>query len=407
MRLLVVGVTRTGNLGGTAMLCALDDVLADKLDDFALASILPRRDSLQKGPDRARIVDADYRIWLLLIAPLCILLWPLRRMRWVRAMTGRLPILRDFARADAIADLSGITFVDGRGLPLLYYNVAVALPGLFLDVPVHKLSQALGPFERPFNRRLAGWVLRRCRSVAARGRRSLANLHQLGIASATYRPDTSFAMLIPDEARAAARRQIEKTGLRRSGAPLVIIAPSAVVEGYCRRKGLDLVTILADTIVALEKSGMRVGLLAHASDSGIAKNDDVKVVESVLDRLGRHDTTAARLDPFGDPRLARAIIAEADVFVASRFHTLIGALSQAVPVATIGWSHKYAEAADEFAMSDYTIDYSALHVTGLVALVTRLAAERDGYRRLMQPVAKRMSDEARAGIEIVLQGALS
>lgn len=403
MNLLVTGVTRTGNLGGAAMLKALEDVVGDEVDDLTLVSIVPDRDAAQDGPDGAHIAWGDYRYWLLVVAPLCILLWPVRRLRAVRALASRIPIFRDFARADAVADLSGIAFVDGRGLALLYYNVAVVLPGLFFDVPVYKLSQALGPFRRPLNRRLAAWTLSRCRVVVARGSISLAHLEELGIGKGVHFPDTSFAIEIPDSLRADARDQIARAGLREQGELLVLMSPSAVVARCCQREGRDMVEILAKAIVELGRRGVRLVLIAHSTDTGIAKNDDLSVIAKLEEKVAGLGLEVKRLDPKGDPRLARALIGEADVFVASRFHSLIAALSQAVPVITIGWSHKYAEAAEPFGMGRYTIDYAELEAGRLVKLVEELAAEGPSLRPGMEEAAKNAHNGALAGIRIILQ----
>jgi colanic acid/amylovoran biosynthesis protein len=403
MRLLVTGVTRTGNLGGAAMLCALEDVVASRLDDYALASILPSRDAIQVGPDKARIVPADYRIWLLLVAPVCILLWPLRRCSFVRSFTSRLPILRAFAAADAVADLSGIAFVDGRGFPLLYYNFAITLPAFFLDVPVHKLSQALGPFEQPLNRRLASWTLKRCRSVAARGKTSLGYVRELGVSGATYRQDTSFALDIPEVVRNEAASQIVSMGLKELPHALVIISPSAVVRNYCRQQGIDMEESFAAAMAELSRRGMRIALLPHSTNTGIAKNDDFSLVAALEVRLAHMGHNVCVLDPKGNPRLARALIGEADVFVASRFHSLIAALSQAVPVATIGWSHKYAEAAAPFHMEEYTMDYSEVRPERLVAVIEQLVARRHEFRAPMLEAAVDARESARAGIEFIME----
>ena len=56
--------------------------------------------------------------------------------------------------------------------------------------------------------------------------------------------------------------------------------------------------------------------------------------------------------------------------------TMIAALSQAVPVTTIGWSHKYAEAADPFGMSAFTMDYTIFNAEHLVAMVQQLLDRR-------------------------------
>src|SRR5262249_33913841 len=48
------------------------------------------------------------------------------------------------------------------------------------------------------------------------------------------------------------------------------------------------------------------------------------------------------------PSKLKGILGTARVIIGSRFHALVGALSQAVPSVAVGWSHKY-----EMLLSDY------------------------------------------------------
>jgi polysaccharide pyruvyl transferase WcaK-like protein len=402
MKLLVTGVTRTGNLGGTAMLCALEDVLASQASDFALASILPRQDVRKNGPDRARIVAADYRYLLLFVAPLCLLFWPMRSFQPVRALLARLPLFRDFNRCDAVADVSGVAFVDGRGLALLFYNVAVVLPGLFFGKPVHKLSQAVGPFNRLLNATAARFVLSRCASVAARGAISLEYLKKLGVRTAEKRADVSFALDVPDSLREIAQAEIESHVPGDKNSPLLACSPSAVVRAHCRSTGVDMTGVLAEVLVDLTKSGVRVALLPHATDTGIRKNDDMSVVLELQQAARKLGAELPVLDPRGDPRFARALIAYSTVFLASRFHSMIAALSQAVPVITVGWSHKYAEAAEPFGMEQYTLNYSQLTAANIREKIGDALSDQLSLKTNMRSAATEARLSAVEGINIVL-----
>ena len=194
MKAIVTGVTLSGNLGGYAMLLAIKDVLSIACQDLSLASILPKQDKKITNQNFIHIISADYRVWILLTTPLCLLLWPFRKSKLAHFIAKNTPILKDFAKMDLVIDLSGVAFVDGRGFSLLIYNIAIVLPGLFFDKPVYKLSQALGPFQNTINKISAKWVLNRCKKVVARGRKSLKYLNDINIKNSVYYPDTSFAL---------------------------------------------------------------------------------------------------------------------------------------------------------------------------------------------------------------------
>jgi len=54
----------------------------------------------------------------------------------------------------------------------------------------------------------------------------------------------------------------------------------------------------------------------------------------------------------------KAVIGNCNLLVTSRYHALIAALSQGIPAATIGWSHKYDELLTEVGLSSNIIDIS-------------------------------------------------
>ena len=403
MKIIVTGVTLTGNMGGYAMLLAIHDVLSSDIKDIAVSSILPKDDKLiNKDKKLFRIISSDYRILMLLIMPLCLLLWPFRKKKFVIWLSNKIPILKDFANVDAVVDLSGISFVDGRGLGLLIYNISIVLPGLFFNKPTYKLSQSLGPFKDVMNRFVSKWLLSKCREVVARGVNTLEHLRNLEINRASHYPDTSFAMEIPENIILTAKRMINNKIKNKDQIKLVIISPSMVVKNYCKKSGLNLVNELSETIYQLSKKNIHCALLAHSTYSGISKNDDLCVVNEIISNVKlNYNIDLPHFDAKGDPRLARAIIGCADVFLACRFHALIAALSQSVPVLTIGWSHKYFEAASPFDMEKYTINYLDTNKDHLVYLISKLLIDKEKYSDKMIKIAIESKKKAIEGIKII------
>lgn len=129
-RFVITGVTLSGNMGGAAMLSAALQQLRRRYPGalFQLLSIYPEADrAIDSNPD-LEVIDAR---------PLRLLAWymPLTLLgglgEWLRRLIAqRSPFFQAIAAADAVIDLSGIAFVDKRGLPLLWYNLSCALPGV-------------------------------------------------------------------------------------------------------------------------------------------------------------------------------------------------------------------------------------------------------------------------------------
>jgi colanic acid/amylovoran biosynthesis protein len=54
-----------------------------------------------------------------------------------------------------------------------------------------------------------------------------------------------------------------------------------------------------------------------------------------------------------EPRHLKAVIGAADLVVGSRFHAVVGSLSQGVPTITLGWAHKYDHLHRDFEVPDW------------------------------------------------------
>ncbi|MEM1010794.1 MAG: polysaccharide pyruvyl transferase family protein [Planctomycetota bacterium] len=78
------------------------------------------------------------------------------------------------------------------------------------------------------------------------------------------------------------------------------------------------------------------------------------------------------------PLKLKAIIGRANVIVASRFHSIVAALSSAVPALTLGWSHKYDELLSDFGVPELMVRAEDPE-SSLVEHVRQLAD--DGERR--------------------------
>jgi Polysaccharide pyruvyl transferase len=184
------------------------------------------------------------------------------------------------------------------------------------------LPQALGPFETPRVRRAFTEVLQLADLIYARDRVSYGHCSMLGGASRQLRLAPDFTNLVAGELspgfefpqRAAYivpnHRMIEKT-------------PGEIASRY--------VHLLADCVCELRNHGLSPCVLLHDSD----------VDESLVSPLAALVDGPLQVLRESDPRRLKGILGTAHVVVGSRFHALVGALSQSVPSLGIGWSHKY------------------------------------------------------------------
>ena len=357
MRFVITGVTLTGNMGGSAMLHATLQQLRSRFPGakFELLSIYPEAD---------RKCNQESDLEVISTAPLQLLAWymPLTLLGAVgsgirRALSRRNAFFKSLEAADAVIDLSGIALVDGRGLPLLWYNLSCALPGIIWGKPVFKLSQALGPFKTTANRLLAKPLLRHCAVVVARGEQSREFLAELGMREPIVLPDVSFALTIPEAIKHRAAQVFRE--FDDNDRPWVIVSPSQVVANLCSSRGIDFLKQMQQFVEGLLKDETyNVLVLPHSLGTGKSKNNDIVLCRELYSRLTDKQHVFLHI-PAEDPVLLRAIIGQAAFFVGCRFHAVVAALITGVPSLILGWSHKYREMAEAFDADIPNVDFSA------------------------------------------------
>jgi len=261
--------------------------------------------------------------------------------------------------ADVVADVSGISFVDGRRAAMLVYNMMLVAVPLLLGQPVVKCSQAMGPLRTPRNRRLARLVLPHLEAICPRGTVTEAHLRAFGLDNLRPAADLGFAMAVPDGVRARVRATLARRG---GPGPYLVVAPSQIVDRYCTAAGIDYRGMLVELIEATVECGdHRVVIVAHAVETrgGATHMNDLPLCRAIRDAIGRHDEVVL-FDEDLLPTELRAIIGLGDILVTSRLHAMISALVEGTPMLVIGWSHKYAEILEPFGLGDVALSYDEL-----------------------------------------------
>lgn len=375
VRVVMIGAAYSANKGAASMIQALVDQLPARCDDvaFDVLTTYPAPDAaaLDRAGSPARAVSCRPVELVTVLVPLALLTGALRRLRLPSRWACRAPALDAINRADVVVDVSGISYSDARRLPFTIYAFLLNLLPLLLGTPQVKAAQALGPFGSPVNRALARVVLPALESVTARGGTSSRHLDDLGV-DHIVADDLAFLMQVPGSARSRAAEVLgEGTG------PWIGIAPSAVVDGFCRRQGIDYVGAVARFVDAVTREGTtRVVLVAHSTSTAElpARLDDRPVCRAVAKHLV-HPERCRFVDEDLLPTELRALIERCTVLVTSRFHAMVSALAVGTPVVVVGWSHKYGEVLRRFGQDDVMIDYADLSSDAIGARVERVLAE--------------------------------
>ena len=324
---------------------------------FDILTTYPEADApkIPQGSN-ARVVGLQPLRLALIEIPVAVLALVSRSVRlplgWVRARA-----CRSILDSAVVVDVAGISFVDGRGIPITIYNSLMTGLSLLLGVPTVKAAQALGPFKTQPNRLLAKLVLPRLAAVCARGARTREHLDTLHLSNVTNVADLAFSL---DEAGSLPARV--ETALNPLGGKFIVVMPSSVVRGLFEATGGDYVNAVAALIRGIRAtSGLGVVIAPHSYRVGHPEGrmNDGPVCQEVAARCA-DDPMVVGIDEDLSAGELRHLIGMSEVLVTSRFHAMISGLSTCTPTVVVGWSHKYREVLDDFGLATFGMDSSTL-----------------------------------------------
>lgn len=394
VRISIIGAALSANKGAAAM---VETVVARAPEvvgncQFSLLTTHPDRDrSKIEAHSAVEVVGLEPLRLALVEFPVALLAWVLRMCRlptrWVRTRAGR-----RILQSDVVVDVAGISFADGRGIPITVYNAMMTGLPLLLGIPTIKLAQAMGPFATQPNRLLARWILPQLAAVCARGARTRAHVDELGLTNVVDVADLAFGL----QENTSVPSAVDGALAAMSSRPVVVM-PSAVVRRLVRDSGLAVtkeiagadvyVSAMVDLISRLRvATGRSVVIAPHSYLAGASEGrmNDGPVCREIAEHL-RADAGVVLIDEDLTAAQLRGVIARAEVLVTSRFHAMISGLATCTPTVVVGWSHKYREVLDDFEMTEMGLDSSALsHPEDIVDKVVGVIGQREQLSRRIE-----------------------
>jgi polysaccharide pyruvyl transferase WcaK-like protein len=377
VRIAIIGAALSANKGAAAMVESVMARLPNEMGEchFDILTTYPDADAsrIPAGADAVVVGLQPLRLALVEFPIACLAL-VMRKLHlplfWVRSRG-----CRSMLDSSVVVDVAGISFADGRGFAIVVYNALMTGVPLLLGVPTVKAAQALGSFKSVPNKWLAPLVLRRVKTVCARGARTREHLDSLGGVNSIDVADLAFSL---DEA--ASFPEEVSVALGTIGKDFIVVMPSAVVRGIYESSGGNYVSAMAALVTDIRhKTGHSVVIAPHSYRAGLPEGrmNDGPVCREVAEACSG-DAQVLGLDFDLTAGELRHLVALSSVLVTSRFHAMISGLATSTPTVVVGWSHKYKEVLDDFGLSSLGLDSSALNNSSEIAdVVARVLSTRD------------------------------
>lgn len=287
----------------------------------------------------------------------------------------RMGVVRGTALS-ALLDCSGFAYGDQWTLPRMerrraYYDRLRAL-----GVPLIMLPQALGPFERPEMREAVAAVFRDFTRLYPRDARSRDHLLSLGVDPERVRQVPDLTHLLPGRPPQDAEAWAERA---------CVVPNARMLDKSGPRAAARYVDFLAACIRRLRGHGLEPWLVLH-------ERNDRPLVEQIEARAGG---PLPVLDE--DAQVTKGVLGACRLSISSRFHAIVGSLSQAAPVIGTSWTHKYDALFEEYACPERLVsplDDEAEVMSRIDALAT--PEGREIASRALAPIADRKKAEVEA-----------
>lgn len=282
--------------------------------------------------------------------------------------------LQAYFDADLIVSAPGnFLYTSGKfGLSFLaaIYSMMYAIWAL---KPLYILPQSIGPLKRTWERWLIRWILNRARLVLIREKASMAQIQQAKVTNPriVLQPDMAFSF-------AAAPSEDAKQWLISYGIDCVRDRPLLGITAinWGAQTGQHAIqaqyeSALSDAVrYFVEHTGGKVLFFPQVAGN-TASADDRIPARRVIANLQQSGDRVILIDRPPPPAILKAAYELMDIFIGTRMHSNIFALSAGVPVLAIAYRHKTQGIMHMLGLDEWIIDIQ--DVTGNL-LVERLAA---------------------------------
>ncbi|GAB6188077.1 polysaccharide pyruvyl transferase family protein [Thermopirellula anaerolimosa] len=240
----------------------------------------------------------------------------------------------------AVIDASGFAFGDQHGPRPTQQMARNCRRWKRQGKKIILLPQAFGPFTTPAIRTACRELIENCDLVFAREEESYRHLVDVVGERANIKMAPDFTPLV---------QGILPEGFQPRNGTVFVVPNMRMLDKTDRSLAERYIPFLAEAIKGVINHDLNASLLIHTPE-------DRALVEPI------RNACAFEIDVVEEscPLRLKGILGTAYAVISSRFHALVGALSQNVPALAVGWSHKYGQLMRDYGCPDATAEVDDL-----------------------------------------------
>lgn len=302
--------------------------------------------------------------------------------------------LARISEADIIGAISGgDSFSDIYGLARFFYVTLPQLLVLMMEKPLVLLPQTLGPYEGRVARGFAKYILKKAKLVYSRdysGLREIEDMMGPSWAAAKLRFCYDVGFFI-DPVRPDVM-ELDGLEVEKPDRPIVGLNVSGLLYmgGYTHdnmfRLRIDYRSFVRRLIEYLVKEKKAtVLLIPHVFGGGLQSESDSAVCERIhADLKADYPDRLFLARGYYDQNEIKYVIGLCDLFIGSRMHACIAAVSQSIPAIPIAYSRKFRGVMETIGMDPYVADPRVMSEEQIMALIGSAYEDRATIQSTLQ-----------------------
>lgn len=304
-----------------------------------------------------------------------------RAILWPVPPAQRALLAAYFAADLVVSAPGGFLYSSKSGLGLLNTLFTLAY-ALWAGKPLYLFAQSIGPFTLAWQYPLIRWVLSRARLIAVRETISLQQLHAIGLKHPACQvvPDLAFLLARPSTAntQAAALAWLASAGVQpEANRPLLgvtVVNWGAQYPHFTQQADYERALATALSFF-LERYGGQVVLFPQVHHAQAGSDDRVpsQRVAEQLQAWGKQVVLITTPQPYP---VLKAAYGYMDLFLGTRMHSNIFALTEGVPVLAIAYQPKTLGIAQMVGIERWVIDIAQADAPTLCDQLAALWAAR-------------------------------
>lgn len=419
-KVLFIGGNLSQNKGGCAIVLSCRNALKDLVPnaEFAFTSIIPKYDSKWAVNYGIRLVPemSTNRIFYGLIQISRLVrcsLWNLSHRSFGLSISRLIDdeVLNDYMDSDIIIEVSGDGLSGDYGFFSTFFSLSRLLCCVMLKKRFVIYAQSIGPFKikwpligayspvlSDFCKHIASYSLNNAVLITVREKITLDNLISLEIVKPPIHLTADSAFLLEPSPDHLVSKMLFKYGINKKE-QLVGISVSESISRlrYNSNSPMDydgyeyLIGRIIDYIVT--EIGFKVVIVPHVTGPRVS-NDDRIMGEKIFNKSNNKNNVVLISEDLG-PEMLKGIIGRCELFIGSRMHACIAALSMRVPTVAIGYSHKTEGIMTDAGQRDYICDFNQLEYDDIIYKIENAWQNRALIRKELDCSVPKLEDRSK------------